>query len=186
MKIKINIKKILLIIPCLIGVVTSFLIFTFFLESLLTGTNATNAPSDFVEINNEIFPRVKLNNLTTDIDLFEEMMKGKVLLMFFLSDCSACKRETEFINKTYSTLPSDFKIYGISFEDKEKLLDFVKTNQVKFPILQSGIEPFKRFQVKYFPTNFYIEDGIIKKSWVGAFKDEQELLKKIESLENLK
>jgi peroxiredoxin len=181
MKIKIITKKTFLIIPCLGGVIISFLIFTFLLESFFVETKEINTPSDFVEITNEIFPEVKLNDLTKDIDYFDKIKNGKVLLMFFHSKCSACKRETDIINKAYYDLPSDIKVYGASFEDKEKLSDFVKDYQVKFPVVQSGIEPFKQFQIRYFPTNFYIEDGIIKKSWVGTFKDEQELFEKIKN-----
>jgi hypothetical protein len=65
-----------------------------------------------------------------------------------------------------------------SLEDKSLIIDFIRENKVSTEIVldQHG-ELMKSLSVKYFPTSFLIEDGVIVKTWFGNSPSQTELFK---------
>ncbi len=100
----------------------------------------------------------------------------KFWLIYILSSCEACKLELKMIEEM--NINQDFQVIGIMVEDKEKVESFIKEQKPKFPVfIDKNGEFFKSAKLKYFPTNFIIENGIIKKSLFGMPEKQEDLIK---------
>jgi len=101
----------------------------------------------------------------------DEIRKGKVVLMFLMTDCHYCESEATFVNQLI-TKRNDIKFYGIiSGGDKRKQLE---TASAKFPIsvLYDDSLLAVKLSITKVPIKIYLEDGVIKKAWGGASVDE--------------
>jgi thiol-disulfide isomerase/thioredoxin len=87
---------------------------------------------------------------------------------FFASWCKSCKKELPLISKVYEE--NITKIIGINVDKKEeKGKAFVKALNLPFPIVyDSNKKLIEAFEPIGFPTLYYVKDGVILKSIVGA------------------
>lgn len=114
-------------------------------------------------------------------NFYEKLQKGKVLLVFIMTDCAACKSESQIISASLNSIASKAKIYGVVREDKEKVKKFIDTNNINFPILiDNDGALFNKLKIKCTPTNLIIEDGLVKKVLIGSPKDEKMLLQDLD------
>ncbi len=114
----------------------------------------------------------------------DEIKKGKVVLMFIMTDCQYCESEAVFVNQLM-TKRKDIKFYGIiSVGDKKKELEVASA---KFPIniLYDDSLLFVKLGIDRVPIKIYLEDGVIKKAWGGASDDEAKKAKFISWLEGI-
>lgn len=132
---------------------------------------------DAVYITNKPLPISTLKNLETNTDFYTELKKGKTVAIFLITGCDACKKDVTLISNLYSKSDFNFKIYGISIESEDKVKKYIEQNNVKFPILidKKG-QLLKNLSVKYFPTKFLIEDGIITKTVIGNSPNKDKFL----------
>ena len=108
----------------------------------------------------------------------EILRKGKVLLVFLTTHCQACQKEFRLLSNVDSETSHKVKFYGVGVEDKNLIIDFIQQNEVRTEIVldQHG-ELMKSLSVKYFPTSFLVEDGVIVKTWFGNSPSQTELFK---------
>ncbi len=84
-------KKILrpiIIVPALVGIISSFLIFLAIWEHRKENLHLKDSYTS-----NSSLPKGRMINLQTNQDDYEELKKGKVLLVFLTRGCDACKKE---------------------------------------------------------------------------------------------
>jgi len=97
------------------------------------------------------------------------MQNDKVYVInFFASWCKSCKKGLPLIAKAYHETTQD--IIAISADtDKEKAKRFVKKLKLPFPVIyDTKQEIINIFEPKGFPSLYYIKNGVIVKSIIGA------------------
>lgn len=125
-------------------------------------------------------PAMKSQDFQTKIGYDNNIRHGKVLLVYLVTGCAGCQKEAEILSQSGFLKDNDVKIYGIADENSDALKSFIQTYNFKFPILLDEYGKFKKdLDIKYFPANFVLEDGIIVKGWFGNPKDKEDLHKKL-------
>lgn len=160
------------IFPALVGLTISTIFFIYF----FTLPKSLDLP-DAVYFTDKPLPEAVLIDVKTKEDGYENLRKGKVLVFFLLSDCNACKKEVSLISTLYSESDTNLKIYGIAVENENKIEEYIKQNNVKFPIVVDKKGRLsENLHIRYFPTKFLIEDGIIVKTVIGSSPDKGKFL----------
>ena len=127
-----------------------------------------------VEFTNHPLPVSKVVE-TEGSDVSSKIREGKVLLVFLSSKCAACKKDVEVISQVYSDLAPRIQI-----EKQENIVNFAKENNVKFPILiDVNAQLFKELQIRYFPTKFLLDDGVIVKTFFGNFPNKDKIFEEL-------
>jgi peroxiredoxin len=135
---------------------------------------------DAVVISGRLLPATELLELDGKRVPPEILRKGKVLLVFLTARCQACQKEARLLSTVESETSHKVKFYGIGVEDKSLIIDFIHENNVSTEIVldQHG-ELMKSLSVKYFPTSFLVEDGVITNTWFGNSPSQAELFKRL-------
>jgi hypothetical protein len=88
-----------------------------------------------------------------------------------MPDCPACDRENEFL-KTVATSRKDVSfVYVLPFGNKDVVL---KSAQVKYdvePFFDEGSNMSKTLDLYQVPIKVFLENGIIKRTWLDATVD---------------
>jgi len=160
------------VFPILIGLTIPTVLFIYYLTSKKS-LDLSNA----VYFTNKPLPKTELFNVKTDNDCYEQLKQGKILVIYLTTNCNACKKEVDLISTFYSEQTANFKIYGIALEDKNKVEKYIEQQNIKFPVLidKEG-QLLNELSVKYFPTKFLIENGIISKTVIGSSPNKDKLL----------
>lgn len=114
----------------------------------------------------------------------DEIRKGKVILMFLMTDCDYCREEAAFVNQLI-TNRKDIKFYGILLIGDKK--EDLEVDSVKFPInifYDDSLLAVK-LGINRVPIKIYLEDGVIKKAWDGASIDETKKARFVSWLEGV-
>jgi thiol-disulfide isomerase/thioredoxin len=114
-----------------------------------------------------------------------ELRRGKVMLVLMTSECPLCVEEGQFL-RTVIGKRDDVRFYGVVpyGTDKEVLREAAD----KFPFklfFDEGYRLRRALKINRVPVKIYLEDGIIKKTWVGStpfFRAEAEFGSWLESL----
>lgn len=115
-------------------------------------------------------------DITTGEDYSEKIKNGKVLLVYLVSGCDACKKEIQLINEANKESNSEIKFFGIMLEKNELVNEYVKKHNINFPILiDKDGKLFEALNIKYFPTNFKLENGVIERASFGSPKNQADL-----------
>ena len=62
-------------------------------------------------------------------------------------------------------------------EDESVVKKYVKDNDIKFPIIADrNLDMLRGLKLKFFPTNLTIENGIIKRAYLGVPENKEKLL----------
>jgi len=97
-------------------------------------------------------------------------LRGKrVVLDFWATWCPPCVKEIpHFIKLTSDTSRDDLIVIGISSENKDDIVKFVKKKGVNYPIATSDDLPSPYGDVRSIPTTFFIDrNGVIQNVFVG-------------------
>ncbi|MBX7171931.1 MAG: TlpA family protein disulfide reductase [Pyrinomonadaceae bacterium] len=173
-------NKYLIIVAVIIGLILPFGCFLVFKS--LKEANAYLAEAS--AYNGTSFPESQLYNIIDESDFSDEIKKGKVLVIYVLTGCQACKKESKLISDNFSKLDSEIKILGITIEKKSDIEDFINQYGIKFPILyDKEVTLHEKLKIKYFPTNFLLENGKITKTWFGTPIDKNDLFQKLEVID---
>lgn len=174
-----NLLKVKYLIFFILGITipaTAFAVFSPYLHKK-EGLNLPEA----VYFSNHPLPKSQLLRVESNIDDYEKVTNGRVFLFHFATGCAYSKREIEVISESLADLEAaKVKVFGVSSEDTSVLKEFLKKNNLNFPVLfDKDAILYKDLQIKYAPTNFMIENGIIEKTWFGSPRNKEALLKEI-------
>lgn len=99
-----------------------------------------------------------------------------------ISSCEACKKELQIVKKLKSEPETKIEVVGVMSEDEETVKKFIAEHNIEFPILLDKQANFvKTMNLKYFPANFVIENGTIKKALFGLSGSKESLEKFVEN-----
>lgn len=116
------------------------------------------------------FPEAQLVDLDGSKVDEQVVRKGKVVVVFVTTDCDACETEGKFL-QTVLDRRKDVAFYGIvPFGPRPESAD---TAAKKFPfrVFYDQNDSFVySMGINRVPVKVYLEDGIIKKGWIGAVR----------------
>lgn len=119
--------------------------------------------------------------------------KNKIVILHFWStDCSACKKEIKELEKLYQHYEKNTKdviflsVISPELEHKRKaqLQKIIQNRNIKFPVLMDTTgEVFSKFEIISYPNTFIIKDSMIKQTIPGATTFEK-LTEYVENIKN--
>lgn len=113
-------------------------------------------------------PKMPLQNIATLADYSDEILQGEVFFVYALSTCDACRKELRLLSKSRADFESKTKIFAVMSEDEEVVREYIRKNNIEIPVLiDKDAKLLRELDLKYFPSNFKLSDGIIKKVSFG-------------------
>lgn len=117
-------------------------------------------------------PKMPLQNLANLADYSDEILKGEVLFVYALSTCDACRKELKLLSESRADFEAKTKIFAVMSEDEAVVRDYIRKNNIEIPVLiDKDAELLRELDLKYFPSNFKLSDGVIKKVFFGFPRD---------------
>lgn len=172
-------KKPIILIPMLVGIMVPCLVFLV-LHFPQPPASHTFKLKDAVYISGKTLPNTNLVQLDGNSMSPETLRKGKVLLVFLTTDCSACKKELTLLSKVESTLGGRVRVYGVGVQDRNQISNFLNVNEfkTKFLIDKDGLL-MSSLQVRFFPARYLVEDGVITKTTFGNSRSQKDLFREL-------
>ena len=163
------------VLPALVGILVSVFVGTRILDHYRARPlEVRAAPAG------STLPRAPLANLTTRHDEYENVTKGKVLLVFVTTDCDACRKELATVSQAAPSLASRVNVYGIGIEEPDTVKKFAEVNHIGLPMLwDHGAVMLRQLGFRLMPTKVLLQDGMILKIWYGSSPDNNALLRDI-------
>ena len=98
---------------------------------------------------------------------------GKVIIVFVTTDCEACAIESKFL-QTLIGRRRDVTFYGVVPFGKRPDSPDVAESMFPFKVFyDEGSSYVSGIGINRVPLKVYLEDGIIKKGWIGAAVSDQ-------------
>lgn len=120
------------------------------------------------EVLNRRLPENHLVDLSGEELPRATLERGKVILVLVTEECSLCLDEAKFLGTLVNTRP-DVRFYGVVPFGADK--DVLKSAESKFPfkvLFDDGFRLGRGLKIKEVPVKIYLEDGVIKKTWIGS------------------
>jgi len=101
------------------------------------------------------------------------LRKGRVVLVFVTTDCDACAEESKFL-QTVLDRRKDVTFYGlIPFGPRPETPDEA-AKMFPFKVFYDEGDSFVlTMGINRVPVKVFLEDGIIKKGWIGAVRTDE-------------
>ena len=113
------------------------------------------------------------------------LRRGKVILVFVTADCDACLKESKFL-ATMLGKRSDVSFYGLVPFAKSSDTSRVAEKAFPFRVFYDDGNSFVHSMgINRVPVKVFLEDGIIKKGWIGAAMTDQSKRAFVEWFESL-
>lgn len=84
-----------------------------------------------------------------------------------MPDCAPCDQENEFLKTIVESRKDVRFFYLIPFGNKNGLLESAKSKYAIEPVYDNGSNVAKTLEMNQVPIKLFLEDGIIKRAWVG-------------------
>ena len=115
---------------------------------------------------NQPLPDAQLINISGKLLDNENLRRGKVILAFTLPDCPPCDQENEFLKTVVSSRPDVKFFYVIPFGNKDQVLKAAQEKYSFETFLDYGSMLSRSLEIFEVPLKVFVEDGVIKKTWV--------------------
>lgn len=100
-----------------------------------------------------------------------KLRRGKVILIFTLTECKPCDDENEFL-KSVMGMRKDVAFYGvIPFGNREAALKKAESKYAFETFFDDRSMLSRNLQVYQVPIKIFVEDGTIRKTWLDATVD---------------
>lgn len=93
------------------------------------------------------------------------------MLIFTLVECKPCNEENEFLKTVIGTRKDVKFIYVIPFGNKAQALNAAESKYAATTVFDDASRLSKALQVYQVPIKLFVEDGIMKKTWLDATVD---------------
>lgn len=117
---------------------------------------------------NQPLPKVRLVDISGQQLADDKLRRGKVILLFTMTDCGYCDEEDNFL-RTVAGIRKDVSYYYvIPFGAKDAGLRTAQRKYAFETFYDEGSVVSRSLGLLQVPTQVYLEDGVIKKTWVNA------------------
>lgn len=135
---------------------------------------------------NQPLPKARLINLSGKVLQDGQLRHGKVVLTFTLTTCTICDQENDFLKTVVDSRKDVGFYYVIPFGPKDEVLKSAQSKYALETFYDEGSMLAKSLEVYRVPTMLFLEDGVIKKTWLdGATVEEKSQAKFKEWLASL-
>jgi hypothetical protein len=117
---------------------------------------------------NQPLPKANLVNISGQLLGDEKLRRGRVVLVFTLIECKPCDAENEFLKTAVGTRKDVSLIYVIPFGNKDQALKLAQSKYAFETFFDDRSMLSRSLQVYQVPLKVFLEDGIIKKTWLEA------------------
>jgi peroxiredoxin len=117
---------------------------------------------------NQPLPKARLVNISGEQLGDEKLRRGKVVLLFTTTDCRYCDDENNFLKTVAGSRKDVSYYYVIPFGMKEQMLQEAQRKYAFETFYDEGSTLSRTLQVYQVPLQVYLEDGVIKKTWVDS------------------
>lgn len=117
---------------------------------------------------NQPLPKANLVNISGDVLDDEKLRRGKIVLIFTLLECSPCDEENEFLKAAVDKRKDVNFIYVIPFGKKDQALKSAQNKYAFETFFDDHSMLSRSLQVYQVPIKIFLEDGVIKKTWLDA------------------
>lgn len=102
-----------------------------------------------------------------------ELRQGRVVLVFMMPDCKPCDQENEFL-KTIAGSREDVRfVCVVPFGRKEPVLKIAQDKYTLEPFYDEVMTVSRELQMYEVPVKLFLEDGVIKRTWLGSADDDR-------------
>jgi hypothetical protein len=117
---------------------------------------------------NQPLPKANLINISGKLLDDEKLRRGRVVLVFTLIECSPCDRENEFLKTAVGSRKDVSFVYVIPFGQKDQALKVAQSKYAFETFFDQSSMLSRSLQIYQVPIKIFLEDGIIKKTWLDA------------------
>jgi hypothetical protein len=118
----------------------------------------------------------RLEKKPLPVSTLRQINEQSFFIVYLTSGCGSCSDELGLLSELSVNSPR-LKIYGIMGEDESVVKNYVKDNNIKFPIIADrNLDMLRGLKLEFFPANLTIENGIIKRAYLGVPENKEKLL----------
>lgn len=107
-------------------------------------------------------------NISGEVMADERLRRGRVVLVFMMPDCKPCDQENEFLKTVVASRQDVSFVYVIPFGDKDQELRLAHGRYALEPFFHIGSGLSRNLQLYQVPIKIFLEEGIIRKTWLHA------------------
>ena len=113
------------------------------------------------------------------------LRRGKVVVVFLTLDCGACLTESKFL-QTILSRRQDVTFYGLVPFGRPPNPDEAADKQFPFKVFYDQSNSFvSRMGINRVPVKVFLEDGVVKKGWIGAARTDKSKASFVDWLDGL-
>ena len=169
-----HVQLLIIVLALLLGVLAAVLI------NRVEQRNAIVNDPGRLKIVDEPFPSVHIKSFDGKLDLFAEVRRGNTLLMYTSTKCKGCQIEARLLAENSLSEKFGVKVILSGSEDKQAFKQFMSKYKLDAPVFFDKDQKLRQvLDIKGTPANFFIVDGRIKRSWIGAHPDVDRLYEKL-------
>jgi len=104
-------------------------------------------------------PEVMIWNMEGQPLPLKSFQGKRLMLHFWATWCSVCALEHAALNAVYEDLEPDEALLALvvaPLEEREKIRAYIAAEGIKYPVYFAGDEAQQAFQVKSFPSNYFL------------------------------
>jgi len=117
---------------------------------------------------NQPLPKSNLVNISGKPLGDERLRQGKIVLVFMMPDCKPCDQENEFLKTVAGSRKDVSFFYVLPFGNKDQVLKLAQSKYALEPVYDNGSNVAKTLEIYQVPIKVFLEDGIIKRTWIDA------------------
>lgn len=118
----------------------------------------------------------RLEKRTLPASILRQINEENFFVVYLTSGCGSCSDELDLLSELSVSSPG-LKIFGIMGEDESVVKNYVRVNNIKFPVIfDRNLDMLRDLELEFFPTNLTIENGIIKRAYLGVPENKEKLL----------
>lgn len=117
---------------------------------------------------NQPLPRTNLMDISGRKLDDADLRHGKVVMAFMMPDCEACDQENEFLKTVVNSRKDVRFVYLIPFGNKDENLKLGHEKYSLEPFFDVGNNLSRKLQLYQVPLKVFIDNGIIKKTFIDS------------------
>ena len=169
-----------------IRVILSIILASLTLGLVITGCSGGSSGGSSTAIVGKKAPDFTLQDLDGQSVSLSDFEGKPVLINFWNSGCSPCRREMPFLQEVYGEIPgSELVMLTINIgESSATVKKFLGDNNLSLPVLlDANAAVAQSYSMPGIPTTFFIDrDGILQVKVIGAFPNKAAIESKLSEI----